>query len=666
MRKSCIISIFFFLILNSYLPSSQLLAADFSSDAEEDLLFANIDSVYTASKHEQKITEAPARVSIVTAEEIHRYGYRTLADILGSLPGFYVSYDRNYSYIGVRGFGLPGDYNTRLLLLVDGHRVNDNIFDSMYSDRAFIVDVALIERVEVVRGPSSSLYGSNAFFGVVNVITKKGRDLNGAEVSGAAGSRESHQGRLSYGKRLQNGLEFLVSGTFYESDGDDNLYYKEFDTPETNSGVAEDADDDKATNLFAKIAFADFTLNALYVEREKGIPTAPWGSEFNTSDTRSWDDRWYLDLNYQHLYDSGIEVNGRLFYDRYIYEGDYIFDYGPPPDIVTNKDSDIGEWWGAEVHLSRNFLKTHHFTIGGEFRDSLKQEQQNYDRYGLWLDSNPDINSWGLFIQDNWNILANLIFNMGLRHDDYDSSGSSTNPRAALIYSPFKKSTFKLLYGRAFRAPNAYELFYHDGYSTAKPNPELDAETIESFEFIWEQRVTENIRGSASVYRNEIDDLISYNQDPSDGLYFFDNLGNAQATGAEVSMEGKWQNGWLTALSYTYQHAKDKDTGARLVNSPRHMIKTNLLVPLFDEMLQGGLEVKYESGRKTVDDRNTARNYITNVSLASSNIVPGMTLSATVFNLFDDGYDYPGSEEHTQNMIKQDGRTFWFEATYLY
>jgi len=159
---------------------------------EEMLLFADIPSVYSASKYEQKVTEAPSKVSIVTAEEIQRYGYQTLADILRSLPGFYTTYDRNYDYIGVRGFGIPGDYDTRLLLLVDGHRINDNVYDSLYSDRGFILDVDLIDRVELVRGPSSSLYGSSAFFGIVNVITKKGRDLNGTEVSAAAGSHDSY------------------------------------------------------------------------------------------------------------------------------------------------------------------------------------------------------------------------------------------------------------------------------------------------------------------------------------------------------------------------------------------------------------------------------------------------------------------------------------------
>ena len=128
--------------------------------------------VYAASRHEQKSSEAPASVTIVTSEEIRRYGWRTMLDILRSIRGFYASYDRNYSSIGVRGILRPGDYNTRILVLVDGHRVNDMLYGQSGLTYDFPIDVDLIDRVEVVRGPSSSLYGSNAFLAVVNVTTR--------------------------------------------------------------------------------------------------------------------------------------------------------------------------------------------------------------------------------------------------------------------------------------------------------------------------------------------------------------------------------------------------------------------------------------------------------------------------------------------------------------
>src|SRR2546428_12371828 len=208
----------------------------------EELIKMEVPVVEAASKYRQKTTEAPSSVTIITSDEVKKYGHRTLADILQTVPGMYVTYDRNYSFLGVRGFSLGGD-NNRILLLVDGHRLNNSLSDSAFIGTEFIVDVDLIERVEIIRGPGSSLYGNNAFFGVINVITRKGRDMagNGVEVSSEIGSFETYKARVSYGKQFKNGLELLLSGTYYDSEGQDQLFYKQFKTPANNNRVAVNA-----------------------------------------------------------------------------------------------------------------------------------------------------------------------------------------------------------------------------------------------------------------------------------------------------------------------------------------------------------------------------------------------------------------------------------------
>ena len=238
---------------------------------QESIYYEELPTVYGASKYEQKVTEAPSSVSIITADEIKKYGYRTLADVLRSVRGFYVSDDRNYSYLGIRGFGRAGDYNTRLLLLVDGQRINDNVFDAASISTAFPIDLDLIERVEVIRGPSSSLYGTSAFLGVINVITKRGRDVKGLELSSEGGSFDTYTGRMTYGNKFQNGLEVLVSGSLYDSDGDDRLFYREFDDPATNRGIAKNADDDRSYRLFAKLSYKEFTLLGGHSRRSRVI-----------------------------------------------------------------------------------------------------------------------------------------------------------------------------------------------------------------------------------------------------------------------------------------------------------------------------------------------------------------------------------------------------------
>ncbi len=239
---------------------------DITELSVEDLMEVTIETV---SKFEQRVIEAPASVSIVTSEEIKKYGYRNLADLLRGVRGFFVNYDRAYHYLGIRGFSRGGDYNTRFLLLIDGHRINETIYDTATIGNELPLDIDLIDRVEVIRGPGSSLYGANAFFGIINIITRKGGDLKGFEASGEAGSFYTYKGRLSYGNKFEKGLEVLVSGSLYDSQGDQKLYYGEYDSPATNFGIAKDCDDEGYGSFFGKASFYDFTLEGAYQQTEE-------------------------------------------------------------------------------------------------------------------------------------------------------------------------------------------------------------------------------------------------------------------------------------------------------------------------------------------------------------------------------------------------------------
>src|SRR6195256_959190 len=172
----------------------------------EDLMELDAGQVFGASERLQPAIEAPASVSFITAQEIARYGYRTLAEILRGVRGMYVTNDRNFSFLGTRGFAKPGDYNSRILLLINGHRVNDNVFGQAEIGAEFGLDPAMFERVEVIRGPASSLYGDSAFFAVVNVMTRSGASLGGASIALEGGTLGTELVRASLGHRFTNGL----------------------------------------------------------------------------------------------------------------------------------------------------------------------------------------------------------------------------------------------------------------------------------------------------------------------------------------------------------------------------------------------------------------------------------------------------------------------------
>ena len=657
--------------LDKDLTQSLDTSADLTNMSLQDLMQMDVATVSGASRFEQEVTDAPSSVTIVTSDEIKKYGYRTLADILRSVPGFFVTYDRNYNYFGSRGFGPPGEFNTRYLLLVDGHRINDNIYDQATIGTEFPVDIDLIDRIEIIRGPSSSLYGSNAFLGTINIILKRGRDVDGTEISGAAGSFNTYKGRISYGKKFQSGPEILLSGSIMDSAGQSHLYFKEFDNPATNYGITEHTDYDRSYSFFTKLSFNDFTLEGVYSYREKGIPTGSYGTVFNDPNNRTIDKYGFVELKYDHVFENQLEVMARGFYDHVDYHGEYIYDRsanpGDPPLLVTNEDPAKGRWLGGEVLLTKELLNRHRVSLGTEYRYNISQDQADYDSVPFiqYLNDKRHSDVWSVYIQDEFHILDNLILNAGMRHDHYSTFGGTTNPRAALIYKPFEGTALKFLFGQAFRAPNAYESFYSDGIYQ-KQNLHLKPENITTYELVYEQYFAEHFRSSVTGFHQIIKDIITAQLDPVDNLLVYKNTDEVESKGVELALEGKWSNGLRVQASYSFQDVKNRNTGEMLRNSPRHLAKYNMIVPLVREKLFAGAEVQYTSSRKSVNDNTAGGFFITNLTLFSHNVLKDLEFSASIYNLFDKKYGDPGGSEQIMDIIEQDGRTFRLKLTYRF
>ncbi|HKR58092.1 MAG TPA: TonB-dependent receptor [Pyrinomonadaceae bacterium] len=643
---------------------------DLMEKPPEELIKVEVASVYGASKYLQKVTEAPSAVTIVTDEEIQKYGYQTLADILRSVRGFYVTYDRNYSYVGVRGFARPGDYNSRILLLVDGHRVNENIYDGGYVGTEFSVDVDLIERVEIIRGPSSSLYGTNAFFAVVNVITKRGRDVMGLEVSSEAASFDTYKNRFSFGSKWDNGAELLLSGTVYNSHGRRRLFFQEFDDQATNNGIAENADGDRSQSLLANLSFKNFTLQGSLVSRKKQIPTASFGTIFNDPRAHTIDTHGYLDLTYSRTFGREWGAMARLYSDRYIYVGRYPLSTSDPTQpTVNNEDFALGSWWGGELQLNKKLYRRHQLTGGAEYKDNVRQRQVNYDAdpYVRYADTRPKTNNFALYLQDEFTVRENLTLSAGVRYDHYSTFGRTVNPRLGLIYHPFSKTALKLLYGRAFRAPNAYELFYSTPFAT--PNPNLEPEKIGTSEIVWEQYLGDRFRLSAAGYYYRLNNLISQQADPVTGAITLRNAETIRAKGMEFEAEAKLASGFESRVSYTFQQVTNRMTGELLTNSPRHLGKLNLSVPVAKNKVFASFDLQYVSLRRTLANlpsRDARAYWLPTFTLFSPKLMNGLDVSFSINNLFDQKYGYPGGEEHQQNIIVQDGRTWRLKLTYRF
>ena len=651
-----------------------LAAATFSAKAAAsenplapELLLFEEPVVIAASKHEQKVTEAPSAVTIVTADDIRKFGYRTLADLLRSVRGFYVTYDRGYAYIGVRGFSRPDDFGGRILLLLDGHRLNDPLYDTAASAMDFILDVDLIDRVEIIRGPGSSLYGNNAFFAVINVITRSSHDFNGPEMSGSGGSFDTYSGRATYGQTFSNGVGVVLSGTYYHSNGNPDLYIEAYDTPPTSDGVAHHLDDDRSKSAFANVTFKDLSLEGAYVDRDKQNPTAKWGTVFGDPSFVTNDKHGYVELKFDHEFRDTWHVLAKGYYDHYSYTGDYPYDVaseGDPPDVVINRDDTVAEWAGADLQVSKVVFEKHRLTGGAEYRNDFHVSLANYDvdPHTSYADRSIANQNAAVFFQDEFQMLNNLILSAGVRYDYVNSNYNRVNPRVALIYSPRHETTLKFLYGTAFRAPNAYESYFEDGGLTTKVNPDLKPETVTTYELVGEQGIGNHLRASVSGFYSKTKDLIGSVIDPSDELYIYDNADTVKAYGTEVELDGRWSNGMRGRASYAFTETDDQSTGKRLDNSPQHLVKLNLVAPLYEDKAFAGFELQYTSSRNTFEGGKVDGFTVANLTLSAQKFWRGLEASASVYNLFNEKFSDPSAS--FPYAIEQDGTTFRVKLTY--
>jgi len=563
----------------------------------------------------------------------------------------------------MRGYGRPGEYNSRILLLVDGHRMNDNIYNQAFLGNDFNVDVDLIDRVEVIRGAGSSLCATNAFVGIINVKTKSGEAFKGAEVAAEGGRFASYKGRVTYGDKFAHGLDLLISGSRSGSRGDERLYYPEFNDPTTYFGIARRQDSESAGNVFGRLSYGDFALEGGYISRDKDIPTASFDAEFN-ADSFSVDKRGFFDLKYDHEFANGLGLRGRLFYDSLYYRGKQVTNYGGPVGVQTNRDIGNTQGFGDEWQLTKTVFDKHKLIFGGEYRYSYKLDQRNFD-VEEYLNEQRTTGSWALFLQDDFEILKTLRLNAGVRCDRYYTVGGTVNPRVALIYQPVESSIFKLIYGQAFRAPNAYELYWSSPGAT-KANSSLKPETIRNVEFLYQQLLGPNVWATANIYYHRIRDLITQETDPEDGLLVYRNMGRVTGRGLELEVEGRWGKGLHGRLSYTLQQTQSVETDKVLANSPTHLIKLNGSVPLYEDKLFLGLEQQFTSDRVTLAGKQARDYFLTNVTLSGKNFLKGLQASASVFNLTNRKYDDPAGGEHRRDKIQQDGRSFWLKLLYKF
>lgn len=626
-------------------PATQSVAstADLSELSLEELLKVEVVS---ASRYAQSLGEAPASVTVIDAGELRQHGYRNLAEALVTVPGVYSSNDRNYTFLGVRGFNRPGDYGTRILLLTDGARRNDPLFDQALLGNESPIEIDWVKRVEFVAGPASSVYGPNALFGTVNTVMLDGADVDGTRVTLDAGTEKTRRFGIISGKKVDGDRDWFVGAASYTSDGQ-NLRFPEFNG--ASNGNAHGLDGDRYHKLYAKYRWGNWRLSGNFSTRKKDLPTAPWDTTFGASGTWTRDESGLAELRYDGNENNGGQSSFRVFAGNYRYDGNYR--YTPDPDA---RDRASAVWYGGEYRFSYTGFSGHRLIVGVDAQWNTKVEQRYFevDPKNMILDNNHPSRTTSVFAQDEWIFRPNWRLNVSVRHDKHSDFAGVTSPRAALIWQATPQLNLKAIVGSAYRFPNAYERFYQDGNVTQAANPNLDPERIKSRELVASYGFGHGGSVGVSVYDNTISDLIDQVTD-TNGVAAFSNLDKVHARGLELSAENRWIDGFRLRGSVTWQHSR-LDDGTTLQDSPKLAGKLIADAPLGGGWTASG-EVLGLSSRKGFNG-DVPGYGVANLKIMSPANPRLGQVSLAVYNVADRRYFSPAGNYLNLRQIEQNGR----------
>lgn len=635
------------------LIGAMLVALAWPAQASADLTALSLEQlldvkIVGASKYEQSMQRVAAAASVITRDDIRAFGWRTLEEALASLPGVHVTYDRQYTYLGTRGFGLPGDFNTRVLVTVNGNRSNEPTFDAGPMGRQLPIDLDLVERIEFIPGPGGAVYGQNAMFGVINLVTRSGADVGSELALGVQDRQRLAEGRASWGRRLADGTDLLLSVSAQRARGQD----LGFDFGQAGvAGVARGLDGERDVELFARVARDAWSADLTLGRWRKDDPTGAYFSDPLVPGQYQGDGyalaQWQRRDNFQ---GGSLELHTRLFAGVERYRS--VLTYTTPFRFPAASD-----WRGGELRLLSTAWAGHTLMVGIELQDNVRADQSVFDEADPGNDFTIRSPGWrvGVYAQDEWQIDTRWSATLGLRVDRNDRTGTEFSPRAALIWQPASTTVLKGLLGRAHRAPNAYERDYEDGFSQVA-NPALGGETIDTAELVADHRMADDLALRASAYHWRMRDLISLGLDPMSGLSQYRSGDRVRANGLELSADKTWRWGGRLRASVSLQDVQ-AEGGQRLLNSPRRLAKIGFTAPLPVAGLRAGVEWQAESERLTLDGSRTGGNAQTHLTLAAVGWLSGLDLSLSVRNLLDKRHAHPGADVNWQNTFEQDGRS---------
>ena len=678
-RQACRI-----IAMAALLASGAVRAQTSPHPADELDLLAQENIVYSAARYAQTIAETPANVSVISRDDIRRYGYRSVADALKSLPGVYDAASQ-WPALGVSGVAVPGDFGSRILYMVNGMPVYEPTYGGFFLE---YLDIESIERIEFVKGPGSALYGSGAVMGLVNLITHS--DKEGAGSAGVVAG--SHRAAKLYVTRsaVSRRVKGFVAASAANSAGRD-MYLPELDTPAFNharyKGVSAGNDAGHTGRLFGRFSSGPAWLQAMLVAGHKRDPLASYATAFNAG-LRLRESLAALEAGFTRELGVGGQLNARVYSFAATERGDYPYAYGGDrgaAPVYINVSDLSSRQLGAEVRYDRYIARGHHVLAGLEIKhigfSHQVGDQPGLERSGAYsVDRSESYMQWALFAQDEMRVGPGTLF-LGARLDSYHgfSKGVSSrlSPRVAYVQELSPGVTAKLIYGEAYRAPTIYESRYQDGMpaaSTIWANGELRPELSRSLEALLIAQSASGVQWRMSAFFKHLRDTpvqvatpqydgINCGLGPTGCIQYRNALAHQSVVGAELDMRVRQGDRGDFYASLVLQ----RGTGEQgdLTSSPRQQFKAGVSRELPWPDVDAALETQFISSvRGRLDEGNAARDELPSALLVgavvnAARLGDGWRASLRVDNLFDRSYATVASRElHPLKRVPADGRRF--------
>jgi iron complex outermembrane receptor protein len=645
----------------------------------------DVETVSIATGRTQPLRTAPAVASVFTAEDLRTSGARDLIDILNQVPGFYVGrtvilWD---PVLSVRGFSSV--FNQNILFLLDGVPQTDIVFGDRRTALG-TVPLDLIERVEVIRGPGSALYGADAYAAVVNVITRTTAEQapqltvsagthdtvdvhglasgtwTGVDVVGAFEYRETDQHRPWIGRDQQTRLDELFGTEASLAPGRANTRREEWGAQLNLTG--HDTTLGLRASGWRDVGLGTGTAGAL----------DPFGSTDTTTVAATVRHQEDLTENWRL---TGT-LDGRLF--RFAFNDLHFFPpgaFGVFPDGVV-LDTEFEERFGRlQGVFDYTGLPDHTLSlgVGGELGEArLRGEQRNYTLVeGNILPNDPTQDTRGAlglsneatsrdlafaYLQDVWRLHPDWTLTWGLRYDRYSDFGNTLNPRAVLVWNARHDLTAKLLYGRGFRAPTLLET-RAEQIPAIRADLELQPKKVDTVELAIDYRPRLDVQTRLSLWYHETEDQIR--QQNTGGPDFRpENLG--QQRGHGLDLEAAWDITPQTRLSgyYAYQDNTDDTTGEDAGYTPHHKLFGQLQHEYRHWLFSLRATGIGERDRIAEDTRPEADRYTLVDLLTRYTFSPHLEASLDIRNLFDEDAEDGGLGTAFPGDIPLPGRTYYF------